>query len=255
MRNFKPDASPLRLDIIESLARSQSDLLTPAERAKVADSIDPDASRRHQSRHQPANLIAASADQRRYLPQRIALTPAEQQELNDITEYLRLHSLRGDGDFREMPEKSVMSVLAQASPNVMDAIVTSQMLVQNLDETGGRRTLFDPNRVDMDRLSLPPGIRNIAGKVETERLSAVLADRMDASDPEHVRAARAERERPNRERHDLRESIENAHVSHELFNTGASNIPDASQAFREQAPSVRASVTAVANYLDEKGGA
>lgn len=107
-------------------------------------------------------------------------TPAEKQELADLTAYLRSFS----GDFSRMPEGSVNSVLNKASPNVRAHLAMNQDYVKEFRESGGRSMPFAEKRYLSD-LDIPKETRAIMQQADTEEVTHGLLTRMGTTPPDN----------------------------------------------------------------------
>jgi hypothetical protein len=234
----------IRASIIDVLAATKPDLLTPAERSQVKDKSLLRLMIEHQvdgGRMPAPPAVPGAPDWGHGLPEPL------RRQLAESGEHLR--RMVGAG----MDITGAVAEIAEVvHPLVRDRILD---FYRYYDQPEANRKPFDA-RIDREDLLRLDGhdqtASEIMASVDTDVLLTGLVDRIDESAPAHERKSREERERPNSERNDLREDIENSHFAHELFGND-DGITDASEAFRAQSPSVRSSIKAVDAYLSEKG--
>lgn len=99
------------------------------------------------------------------------LTPAELQEVEDVTNYLREHSRSG---FQNMPERSVAKVLNNAPPRIREYMQANKRFVDDLEAGGGRYKPFQ-ERITPE---LDAPTQAVFDKVRTEEITHGLNERM-----------------------------------------------------------------------------
>lgn len=272
----------LRLDIISTLARVNPGLLTPEERLKVADSIDPRI---------PDRYAASKPDHLPPVPSK-PLTPQQDARLKDMLKHLQgggtvdgvatpigtpadlLRGLSAQDEYQMRLANAMMTTAVRGgydidTPRFMQLYGSLSPAVQNrlvelkhyYGDVAADRMPFQP-RIDADTFMRADGhdmqvAGAIMGHLDTADTTVALAERMAQTDAPSVKKAREERARAERDPYrkpDLRESVEYAHDVHDRNNSGDTGIADASEAFRQQAPSVRDSIVAVDAFLGDKTG-
>lgn len=256
----------IRLSIVEATARTNPGMLTPEERRSVADSIDPDLP--NGPRYEKRSGQQASASDRQTAQRREVLSrlmngerpPTQRQPIGNATEWPELpgplqaqleHAdalvtshIRNGGDF-DMADLGY--IFDNVPPVVRERIVGMHAFYDNPAEN---RVPFLPKITGTD-LARADGLDTevfdkVKGAMDSAIITGGLKERMDKTDSD--KGIKPVEYKPG-----LRDSIESAQMAHELF-AQPDPIPDASDTFREMAPSVRASVEAVSAFLDEKGG-
>ncbi len=269
-------ADNLRLDIISTLARTNPGLLTPAERMKVADSIDPRLQDRYQ--HTKATKLPPVSAK--------PMTPQQDARLKAMLQHLQnggtvdgattpigqpADLLRGlsDQDAYQMQLANKMLTMAVRGGYEVDTEQFARLyaalspgaqnrfleLKHYYGDVAADRRPFQP-RIDAETFLRADGHdMQVAGKfmgaMDTIEVIGGLAERMRENEPAHERKSREER---SSHKPDLRDYVDASHMAHEYHNSGDSGIADASEAFREIAPSVRDSIVAVDTFLGDKDG-
>lgn len=255
MRVFKPDASrSLRQNIISVLAKSSPHLLNRDERMRTGDLIDggPKSKLHDMLRHQlnggtvdgRSDPIGTPVDLLR------GLSPHDQHQL-EMADRMMTAAVRGG---HEVDVHDFLALYGELSP------AAQSRLVEMHEYYGGAledRMPFEP-RISPEQFMRADGhdaqvAGALMGNIDTAQTMAGLYDRMNQSDPEHVKKAREEREHPNAERHDLRESVENSLLAHEVAGTGRSDTLDIREHVDTYQPSLKATISGVARYLDGEG--